>query len=98
LPVPFFFPKEWKITPVFEYHCHGKTVTDIAFIDDNRVISGGHDKKLFLAQIDRQMDTDYVPLEFKMHLHCKEMNIHGVKPDEKRALLQTLIANAAQME
>ncbi|MDQ1352343.1 MAG: hypothetical protein QG657_2649, partial [Acidobacteriota bacterium] len=89
---------DWKVTPLFEYHCHQKSVTDIAFIDENRVVSGGHDKKLFLAQINRQTEPKYVPLEFKMHLQCKGMKIDGIKPDEKRALLETLIVNAAQME
>jgi uncharacterized protein YjbI with pentapeptide repeats len=63
--------------------------------DENRVLSGGFDKKIFLAQISRKEDSKYKPIEFKMHLQCKGMKIDGIKPDEKRRLLKKLISNAS---
>ncbi len=88
--------KEWKISPIFEYHWHERTVNDIAFIDENRVLSGGFDKKIFLAQIIRKDDPKYKPLEFKINLQCKGMKTDGIKPDEKRRLLEKLISKATQ--
>ena len=35
------------------------------------------------------------PVEFKLHMQCKGMEIEGIKPDEKRLLLEKLKSKAS---
>jgi hypothetical protein len=64
-------------------------------IDENRLLSGCFDKKIVLVHIGKRENVQPKPIEFKLHLQCKGMKIDGIKPDEKRKLLEKLISKAS---
>jgi hypothetical protein len=88
---------QWEVTQILQYHYHERTVNDITFVDENRVLSSGFDKKIVLVQVSKKENGQPKPIEFKLHLQCKGMKINGIKPDEKRQLLEELILKASQV-
>ncbi|MGD2093072.1 MAG: trypsin-like peptidase domain-containing protein [Candidatus Aminicenantes bacterium] len=89
------FLSQWEVKKIFECHYHEKIVNDIAFIDEENIITGGFDKKIFKINISQEENAPRKPIEFKLHLQCKGMEINGIKPDEKRLFLEKLIAKAS---
>jgi WD40 repeat protein len=87
-----------EMEEVLKYKCHEKAVRDIAFIDENRVVSGGVDMKVLLTKIERDETARYISTEFKLNLQCKDMKVTGIKPDENRLFLEKIIAKTSGIE
>ncbi|MCU0288323.1 MAG: pentapeptide repeat-containing protein, partial [Acidobacteria bacterium] len=88
----------WDLEDVVKYTRHEKTVRHITFIDENRILSGGIDRKIFLTQIDHNGVITNETQEFRLHLQCKGMRIDGIQPETTRLALQKLIDTASSME
>jgi hypothetical protein len=86
--------EEWSVSQLCQYQLHKKTVNDIVFVDERRVLSGGFDKKLLLVKLDMNGKPQAKTKEFKIDLQCKGMKVDGVQPEEKRELLEKLIEKA----
>ncbi|HLP61515.1 MAG TPA: pentapeptide repeat-containing protein, partial [Candidatus Deferrimicrobium sp.] len=72
----------------------GKIVKDIAFIDENRVISGGFDKKVVCLSFNPGGDIICEPEEFIMRLRCKGMKVDGMEREHERKLFENFISRA----
>jgi uncharacterized protein YjbI with pentapeptide repeats len=86
---------EWEARLLFKEKFHEKTIKDIAFIDEERIIFGGFDKKLSLISINQKGELKCDPLELKIAMQCQGMQINGVVREEERSLLEKLIAKAS---
>jgi len=51
-----------------------------------------------LIKIDGEGKQTHKPKEFEINLQCKGMEIAGVRPEEKRKLLENLIAKASRRQ
>jgi Leucine-rich repeat (LRR) protein/Flp pilus assembly protein TadD len=86
---------EWEASLLFKEKFHEKTIKDIAFIDEERIIFGGFDKKLSLISINQKGELKCEPQELKIAMQCQGMQINGIVREEERSLLEKLIAKAS---
>lgn len=78
----------WEIERQVRCETHEKTVKDIAFIDDERIVSCSFDKKLNLITSNRGDYHQIALQELKIALQCKGMNVDRLTPDGTRNLLE----------
>ena len=88
--------KKWKAEELLRYQSHSKTIKDIAFIDDERIVSGGLDKKLQLLEFGNDGKLKCDPKEFKIYLQCKGLKIDRVNREKERRKLEKIISSAIQ--
>ena len=87
---------KWKIEKLLEIRSHEKIVKDIAFIDDERIISGGFDKKLQLLKFSHNGQIKSEVRELKIYLQCQGIKVDGVVRDMERKKLEELSLNSIQ--
>jgi len=85
---------------ILEYSSHKGMVRDIKFINGNKIVSGGSDKKLIILEFDRQANTGEAHpkvRELRLSVRCRGMNIQGLKSKREFLLLKALIKKSARI-
>ncbi len=84
------------VKEVLKSRIHDGTVTTITFLDELRIVSGGHDRAISVTRMDMKGKTPTGFLERKLQLkfRCKGMQINGLKGNDERQKLNELILKA----
>jgi hypothetical protein len=70
---------------------HDGIVTSIAFLEHDRVVSGGSDRAINLvptAQLLTETSSEHQLSPLRLTIRCKGMRIEGLQGDRERQLLQ----------
>ena len=71
----------WKYSHVLKHKSHDGMVKDFKFINSEKIVSAGSDKKLSILEFDKDKENqkDIVQKELQLKLRCKGIKIDGVK-------------------
>ena len=88
----------WRYKHILEYKSHEGMVRDIKFINGEKVVSGGTDKKLCILEFDRDKENQerFVTKELQLQIRCKGMKIKGLKSDHEYEVLNSLLKKESQ--
>jgi hypothetical protein len=88
----------WKYRHILENKSHEGTVRSLKFISEEKLVSGGVDKKLCVLEFDgnKEIQERHRVKELQLQIRCKEMKIEGLKSKYEYELLKTLIGKEIQ--
>jgi hypothetical protein len=86
-----------QVRQVLEHTAHDGNVSALAFLTEERVVSGGHDRSVAVIRFDRTNGSNArVERRLQLTLRCRGMVIDGVRGPRESELLQRLIAKGSE--